>query len=137
MLVLDDRGVIGPLRTGHRLDGMDQALFLFVEKNAEVVRAGLDVKPAMFLTAILFLERFGIHAQKPGNLFTFIRVDVDAPFTVAAFPAFFAIKGFHVHFQAQMHGPDYNGPPVQVERKLFYLIARSPSMPVVTVNNHP
>lgn len=103
MLVLDNRGIIGPLGTGCRFDGMDQALVLFVEKNAEVVRAGLDVNAVVFLTTILFLERFGRNAQKTGDPFTFIRVDVDAPFAVTAFPAFFTIKGFHTNYQAPTH----------------------------------
>ena len=98
MLVLDYCGIIGPLRTGLRLDGMDQALLLFVEKNAEVVGSGLYIDTAVFLTAILLLERFGRHSEKTGDPLTLISVDVDAPFAVAAFPAFFAIKGFHFHF---------------------------------------
>ena len=98
MLIFDDRGIIGPLGTGLRLNGMDEALLLFVEKNAEIVRAGLDVNPVVFLAAILILERFLSYAQKTGDPVPLIRIDVDAPFTVAAFAALFAIKGFHIHY---------------------------------------
>ena len=85
----------GPCGTWAGLDGMNQALFFFIKKYAELIGSCFDIKSTVFFPAIPGHKRFRHQVQKMSNPVPFIFLKENAAFSIAAGATHFAIKGFH------------------------------------------
>jgi hypothetical protein len=95
VFVVDIGGIKGPQRTDNGFDRMNEARLDLVEENAKVVQAGLNGKLVVAFTAIVRDKCLFAYFQESGDVMDLFIVYVDASFSITAFAAHLAFKGFH------------------------------------------